>query len=174
MNEQEAIKILKRDLSIQIENKSLPDGIMAIETAIKALEKVQEYEKLGTVEEFKEAKHIESVYEQIKWERDVAITQLNEIGVELGRKMDDIKTLIKNNKSERIVHQDKEKERLIKSDEDCADCLCRVCAKNSCNDSYNSELKRGYAYCSCNCNIGDKLIETEDDCPDFLPDEDLL
>ena len=63
-------------------------------------------------------------------------------------------------------------ERFVTSDEDCADCLCRVCARNSCNDSYNSKLENGHANCSCNCRIGDKLIETEDDCPNFLPDED--
>lgn len=39
MDEHEAIKILKRDLAIQIENKALTDGIDAIKTAIKALEK---------------------------------------------------------------------------------------------------------------------------------------
>lgn len=51
MTENDAIKILKRDLSIQIENKSLPDGIMAIEIAIKALEEIQQYRRLGTPEE---------------------------------------------------------------------------------------------------------------------------
>ena len=43
MTENEAIKILKRDLAIQIENKALPDGIKAIETAIHALEEVKSY-----------------------------------------------------------------------------------------------------------------------------------
>lgn len=32
-----------------------------------------------------------SAYEQIRWERDVAIEQLSEIGKSLGEKMDDIK-----------------------------------------------------------------------------------
>lgn len=71
-----------------------------------------------------------------------------------------------------IKEANPKKERLIESDEDCADCLCRVCARNSCNDSYNVQLENGYANCSCNCKIGDKLIETEDDCPKFIPDED--
>ena len=31
-------------------------------------------------------------------------------------------------------------ERLVASDEDCADCLCRVCARNICNDSRSSKL----------------------------------
>lgn len=62
--------------------------------------------------------------------------------------------------------------RTVTSDEDCADCLCRVCARNKNNDSYNHKLENGHANCECNCNIGDKLIETEDDCPDFLPDEE--
>ena len=61
--------------------------------------------------------------------------------------------------------------RLILSDEDCADCLCRVCARNSCNDSYNHDINNDYVTCICDCNIGDILIETEDDCPNFLPDE---
>ena len=39
MTESEAIKILQRDLQIQLENKSLPDGIEAIKIAIQALEK---------------------------------------------------------------------------------------------------------------------------------------
>lgn len=65
------------------------------------------------------------------------------------------------------------KERLVTSDEDCADCLCRVCARNRCNDSYNRKSKEDGRSCECNCKIGDKLIETEDDCPDFLPDEDI-
>ena len=64
--------------------------------------------------------------------------------------------------------------RIIISDEDCADCLCRVCARNSCNDSYNSELKNGYANCECNCRIGDNIIETEDDCSYFLQDEEYM
>ena len=56
MTENESIKILKRDLAIQIENKALPDGIKAIETAIQALEEIQQYRAIGTVEEFKALK----------------------------------------------------------------------------------------------------------------------
>ena len=39
MTDSEAIKILKRDLQIQLENKALPDGIEAVKLAIQALEK---------------------------------------------------------------------------------------------------------------------------------------
>lgn len=39
MTENKAIKILQRDLQIQLENKALPDGIEAIQIAIQALEK---------------------------------------------------------------------------------------------------------------------------------------
>lgn len=60
--------------------------------------------------------------------------------------------------------------RLVQSDEDCADCLCRVCARNSNNDCWNSNVKY-YKECECECNVGDRLIETEDDCDRFLPDE---
>ena len=51
MTENEAIKILKRDLAIHIENKALPDGIEAIKTAIKTLEEIQQYRAIGTVED---------------------------------------------------------------------------------------------------------------------------
>ena len=39
MTESEAIKILQRDLQIQLENKALQDGIEAIQIAIHSLEK---------------------------------------------------------------------------------------------------------------------------------------
>ena len=39
MTESEAIKILQRDLQIQLENKAIPDGIEAIHITIQALEK---------------------------------------------------------------------------------------------------------------------------------------
>lgn len=62
--------------------------------------------------------------------------------------------------------------RYIKSDKDCADCLCRVCARNSCNDSYNHLMHENFMNCVCDCGIGDYwVIETIDDCPDFLEDE---
>ena len=64
-------------------------------------------------------------------------------------------------------------ERLVTSDEDCADCLCRVCARNQNNDSYNHKTQEDGRTCECNCKIGDKLIETEDDCFEFLADEDM-
>ena len=63
MTENEAIKILKRDLAIQTENKALPDGIKAIETAIQALEEIQQYRAIGTVEEVKELKDYKELYD---------------------------------------------------------------------------------------------------------------
>lgn len=62
--------------------------------------------------------------------------------------------------------------KIITTDADCADCLCRVCASNSCNDSYNHKLEHGYKGCECNCNFGDEIVETEDDCSSYLPDEE--
>lgn len=48
MKENEEVKILRRDLQIQLENKALPDGIEAIQIAIQALEEVQQYRTIGT------------------------------------------------------------------------------------------------------------------------------
>ena len=68
MTNQEAKKILQRDLATLIENKSLPDGIEAIKVAISALGAIEQY----------------------KWERDVAISQLEELGLGLGQKIDGV------------------------------------------------------------------------------------
>ena len=59
--------------------------------------------------------------------------------------------------------------RIITSDTDCTDCLCRVCARNACNDSQNKNL--GEKTCTCNCDVFNELIETEEDCEYFLPDD---
>lgn len=105
------------------ESKFLEDDYVANKMAIQALEEIQQYRELGTVEEilkvfnnqrtiiatqhetvkqyraigtieeFKRAKRIESVYGQVKWERYIAISQLEEIGVGLGQKMDEFKAL---------------------------------------------------------------------------------
>lgn len=61
--------------------------------------------------------------------------------------------------------------RKITSDADCADCLCRVCARNSANDSWHPLVEaEDSRLCNCECKFGDDLIESEDDCCDFLPD----
>ena len=59
--------------------------------------------------------------------------------------------------------------RIITSDADCADCLCRICARNILNDSQNQNLEG--KTCTCNCDVFDEIIETEEDCELFLPDE---
>lgn len=63
----------------------------AMQNAISALMKIQQYKKLGTPEEI-QCKL--GAFDQIKWERDVAIEQLSEIGCSLGQKMDEVKEAI--------------------------------------------------------------------------------
>ena len=58
--------------------------------------------------------------------------------------------------------------RVFQSAEDCADCICRVCARNSCNDSKNHLCD--YKICECDCVIGDLKVEIA--CDMFLPDEE--
>lgn len=55
MTENEAKKVLERDLQIQIENGALLDGIEALTVAIKVLEEVHQYRQIGTVEECRAA-----------------------------------------------------------------------------------------------------------------------
>lgn len=65
--------------------------------------------------------------------------------------------------------------RIITSDLDCAECLCRVCARSVNNDSYNKVLA-GWEYKKCNpcyfCDIDKELVETDADCRIYLPDEE--
>lgn len=61
---------------------------------------------------------------------------------------------------------------VVESDESCADCLCRVCARNVCNDSFNKKVENGRT-CTCiDCCIGDWYPSISEDCTEFLPDED--
>ena len=75
----------------------------AKEVAIKCMEEVEQYRALGTVEELKVALMKVSVYEQIKWERDIAISQLEEIGISLGQKMDDVKEALEKQIPKKVV-----------------------------------------------------------------------
>ena len=64
-------------------------------------------------------------------------------------------------------------QREVKSDLDCADCLCRVCARNTVNDSVNPTV--AYKECSCDeCRVGSIVVETIEDCDKFAPDCDML
>ena len=47
----------------------------------------------------------QSIFEQIKWERDIAIEQLNEIGVGLGRKMDEVKEALEKQIPKKVVYK---------------------------------------------------------------------
>ncbi len=65
--------------------------------------------------------------------------------------------------------------RTFKSMKDCADCLCRVCARSEHNDSYNSEMDKNDMGCNpCYyCDVNKEVIETDEDCSQYLPDEDI-
>ena len=69
--------------------------------------------------------------------------------------------------------------RIVKSDQDCADCLCRVCARNQYNESWNPNLEQDYKGCiPCECcHVGETLlVDIDSDCPtlSFLADYDDL
>lgn len=60
-----------------------------------------------------------SVYQQIKWERAIAISQLEDIGCGLGRKMDDVKAAIEEVEQYRAMGTVEELKQLKEIDEDC-------------------------------------------------------
>lgn len=82
MTEQEAIKII--DCNRPYEAIIRKAEKEAFDMAIKSLEK-------------------QSIYEQIKWERDVALDQLESIGVGLGRIMDDVKEAMEKQIPKKVV-----------------------------------------------------------------------
>lgn len=59
--------------------------------------------------------------------------------------------------------------RKYKDETDCADCICRVCARNNDNDCHNGKCEFKDCYCGCEVN---KFFDLEEDCIDFLPDEE--
>ncbi len=91
MTDNEAIKEFEERLSIEGYKKYIPEYYAAMETAISALEEIQQYRALGTVEELRELVAKGKAYGQVAWERNIAISQLEEIGCSLGEKMDEAK-----------------------------------------------------------------------------------
>ena len=71
----------------------------ALEIAKQALEEIQQYRKIGTVEECREAveraRSLDAYVKQVCWERDLAVQQLSEIGISLGENMDTVKEALK-------------------------------------------------------------------------------
>ena len=117
MTEQEAIELLR---SMQNPKQDFADIVCApafctgfrfvypepedyaIEEAIKAIKEIQQYREIGTVEEcqqaMEKAKSLDMYVKQVIWERDVAIQQLEEVGVSLGEKMDSVKEAVEKQK----------------------------------------------------------------------------
>lgn len=112
MTNGDAIRILKnidRHITIRdgvrvVSIVGVPDfelsilGKDAIDIAIRELEEIKKYRKIGTVDEcIKSDERIKSLEEynaQLLWEKTIAEEQLKEIGASLGEKMDSVKELI--------------------------------------------------------------------------------
>lgn len=68
--------------------------------------------------------------------------------------------------------------RVVTGEWDCCECLCRVCARNTANDSWNHEIEYEGKDCdACDrCRIGKSLIvDVDTDCPKnaYLPDKSV-
>ena len=109
MTDQEAIEELKCDnehcfdqcegacASIKNYKCNCQDAIIE-----RMLDELLQYRKIGTVEEcqqaMEKAKSLDMYVKQAIWERDVAIQQLEEVGVSLGEKMDSVKEAVEKQK----------------------------------------------------------------------------
>lgn len=54
--------------------------------------------------------------------------------------------------------------------EDCAECLCAVCARNTCTDICNPKVKWYEKNCYCDCRPGSIVNVTLNDCSQFVGD----
>ena len=68
-----------------------------------------------------------SYAEQIRWERDVAVGQLNEIGCQFGQKMDEVKKKLE------VVHGKWIKSQSMPRSAKCSECKCWI-TKHSVNE----------------------------------------
>lgn len=91
MTDNEAIKwqeMLKESYSI------FPEANKSCDMAISAIKEVNQYKALGSIEEVKDLVSKGIAYNQVAWERDLAISQLNDIGLSLGEKTDNVKDAV--------------------------------------------------------------------------------
>lgn len=109
MNNIEAREVLKRDLGIMIKNKCLPDSIEAIELAINALE----------------------VIDQLKRELDIAISQLDDVGLSIGDRTDGVRIAV----NKQIAIRPKEVMGLYNS----TYYICPVCGNSGLTGNYCDE-----------------------------------
>ena len=80
--------------------------MLTLDFIIKSLTDLRKYQELGTIEElYQEALQKKAYEDQIRFERDVAVAQLNEIGIDLGEKMDSVKKTI--DKCEELIIKEK-------------------------------------------------------------------
>ena len=62
---------------------------------------------LNNLDQMKEIyEKLKELYDQVKWERDVAISQLEDIGCGLGRKMDDVKAAMEKQKEKKPIEKE--------------------------------------------------------------------
>ena len=102
-----------RKIGTMEEFKQSKEMLPYLQECRKALDNVvrkcNEYEQIGTVEECREAveksKSLDAYIQQILWERDIAIQQLEEIGISLGEKMDSVKETVERQKPKKIVYK---------------------------------------------------------------------
>lgn len=85
----------------------------------------------------------QSVVDQIRWERDIALSQLKESGKGFGEKMDDVKPIVKPMKPHytTLKYIVSGKEVSVKHPE------CPKCIKNSGLYLWDAEIERGQAFC---------------------------
>ena len=73
--------------------------------AMDALEEIQRYRAIGTVEEIQLLVSKGRAYDQVACERDIAIEQLAEVGLSFGQKTDDVRIAVERMKPKKVVNK---------------------------------------------------------------------
>jgi len=68
---------------------------------VKEYRELKTYKEIGTVEKLRELISKGKAYEQVAWERDIAISQLEEIGCSLGKKMGEAKEAVEKQRAKK-------------------------------------------------------------------------
>ncbi len=161
MTENEAIEVLKekyRTMSMCLDVEDCKRNNQAISKAITALEEIQQYRALGTMEELRELVAKGKAYGQVAQERNIAISQLEEIGCSLGEKMDEVKEAMEKQRAKK-PYIEIEKATGLHKDYDCYECLNCDSFLGHVSDCKDENYR--YDYCP-NCGQAIDWLEVEE------------
>lgn len=112
----------------------------ALQNAIRALMEIQQY-RHGNLEEIRLKL---GAFDQIKWERDIAIAQLTDIGCSLGEKMDDVVAAVERQKPRLLQAKKAYNKGYMINAYHCPTCNEQICFEG---ERRSTTISNTYKYC---------------------------